>query len=282
MAAQQPNKGTQSNSQQNNSPQSSTEGLAAAQADAAQADAALLQSEIDARFAEEQRKALVEKAVQQRMQQWRVEQGLTGGVASPEVSLDNPQGIKSGEQPYYMVDGYPRLPNGELIPPEVFTRHADQSRGVLAARGGLGFVTQLAADLADRAHGVDALFFFGGTIIDDLRVDLTGHGGQVLATRHIGGEHQRAEHTQPEGTDTAFTHAHRIVEPWPSEVAAVSRSVLRSFMVDSLSIRPASAVDRAKSRCREEPIETVCNKDRARLVIQVQMMATGQGRHGKR
>lgn len=40
-------------------------------------------------------------------------------------------------------------------------------------------------------------------------------------------------------------------------------------MVDSLSIRPASAVARAKSRRVEEPIETVCNKDRARLIIQV-------------
>ena len=37
------------------------------------------------------------------------------------------------------------------------------------------------------------------------------------------------------------------------------------FMVDSLSIRPASAVDPAKSRRGEEPIETVCNKSRTEL-----------------
>lgn len=53
-------------------------------------------------------------------------------------------------------------------------------------------------------------------------------------------------------------------------------AMLSVFMVDSLSIRPASAVDPAKSRRGEEPIETVCNKSGAGLIIQVQMMATWQ------
>lgn len=34
--------------------------------------------------------------------------------------------------------------------------------------GGLPFVTQLAADLADRAHRVDAFLLFGGAVVDDL------------------------------------------------------------------------------------------------------------------
>jgi phosphohistidine phosphatase len=38
------------------------------------------------------------------------------------------------------------------------------------------FVAQLAADLADRPHGVDAFLFFCGAIIDDLCIDLAGHG----------------------------------------------------------------------------------------------------------
>ncbi len=48
------------------------------------------------------------------------------------------------------------------------------------------------------------------------------------------------------------------------------------FMVDSLSIRPASAVAGSKSRHGEEAIETVCYKTCASLVIQVQMMPARQ------
>ena len=47
-------------------------------------------------------------------------------------------------------------------------------------------------------------------------------------------------------------------------------------MVDSLSIRPASAVVRGKSSAWEETIETVCYELRTSLVIQVQMMPAGQ------
>ena len=44
-----------------------------------------------------------------------------------------------------------------------------------AACDGLAFITQLAADLADRAHGVNAFLVFSGAVIDDLRINLTGY-----------------------------------------------------------------------------------------------------------
>ncbi|MNG21589.1 hypothetical protein D3C84_1059760 [compost metagenome] len=57
----------------------------------------------------------------------------------------------------------------------------------------LAVEAQLAADLADRAHGVDAFQVAGLPVIDNLRVGHARHTLQIATAWHIDGERRRAE-----------------------------------------------------------------------------------------
>src|ERR1700712_636364 len=161
-------------------------------------------------------------------------------------------------------------------------------RGGVTPGRDLAIETQLAADLADRAHRVDALDFGGWPVIDDFRVFRGRESGQILsagnvirlADASVSGQAQQ----QREGTWEPHRCAHRVKIGGQTNAApmcGISEGLFVwlerwSIMQSPVSTRPASTVAQRKSRNGEEAIETVCNRARAGLVVPMQMMTAGQ------